>query len=1046
MKKRYEVIPIVMLAVLALAVFSMPQALADPCICDVATHGCPCACGTNGTVDGTVYVGGGRPPDDGNSYSENHVLQEFSVPDGTIIWSRLYAHVWGGNAGNDGTIRLTYCNANGNCFENSIYCPPVSAGPNVCSQDETEGFYQGGCGTHWSYWNVTPYTTAGYNNATVHTNEGGVTWDGRSMWIVLVTVVEIDGYPQTYYWVNQGYEDLEAAHTSTTWFYGDILQTDSTLWHLAVTADGEQRIWFNGHLAGDYNFPTWMDVEVLEIPGAWIELDGDQNMMWDNIADPWAHPVMSILINNNVYFGMADLQVTEKVIDQLTGACSGQTPTGFVVNHGYDVKAKVTNDGGAATGSNFDVTLYDDGVPVQTNNMAALAEGDSRWTTFQWTPTTSGNHELRIMADSGTTILELDETNNNHTQTEQVLPAGSPDLYAYPCCIDFKPRWQQPNKTDIIVDVLNDGTGDANNFNVELTMLKNGAPLWTGTQSTSVCAKAKKEITFEPPHDLENCSDYTVTVELDSGYTVGESNEGNNIETKTFHAVEVTMKVTHHYGNWSDYNGQLSDYNTAQMFETTKVIANYTTPITLLESEADVTSGVNNYPYVWGINRSVNQGTSTWYLNESGSETETCVIGQGIWWFLHVNGIPTQNMPYWMDKYNFKAGDIMQMDLKKYINAGDTANHFRPRSIMGYPNPFKNGFDGVEWDTTIVYPSADPSYAALASAIQSSLNSAGANVNNKTTAAVTTAEKQNNHLILLGTQFNNNLIDELNDHHAEVGMPVYFNATNWMVDDWLNNCQDATFDWGGVVEACDNPYNNAEPWENTWYDESQTIWIASGVDEANAKNAAELLANHSYRFNKKFFWGYTINFTVYEGKNLISTPFEMDEETGTDTLDWVFEDNPANWDKVLRYIPGPDGRYKTAYYYGGEWYGNVDEVEPIEPGVGYEYQRTVGDGDFNLILGCRLPPGGVSTTIYEGKNLISYACLRTTNLSTFDTPAAWDKVLRYIPGPDGRYKTAYYYGGEWYGNVDEVEPIEPGVGYEYQRSVGAGAFDWTYIC
>jgi hypothetical protein len=1036
------------IAILALAAFSTPAMAQDPCICGSPYnyHPCPCRCSVSDTVNGTVLVEGGETPDSGQSYTENHVTMDFYLnATGTVKWARLYNHVWGGSQPRYGGANMTFCNATGQCWDHptGIYCPPMEAAhgyPNNCEQTMDEGFYQCGYGTHWLYWNVTPYVTTGYNNATIHTNDyGSTTWDGRVMLMVLVVVFEDQNQPEIRYWVDQGLSKPEYPDIPEALFSGFINQSaNHTLWQAMMRSDDPISIDFNGCELEHFLSGIGDDLTKHNVPASCINSPGNNKMKWDQESGS-IFPALAVLAEHAPQF-FPDLKVVNKTIDHLNGSCYCQTPTEFVEDHVYDVKAKILNDGDLPTGSSFSVTLYDNDIEVQTNTMGALDEGESEWTTFQWTPTTSGPHPLSVLVDSGNAVNEGPKEGNNYwNQTETVLSeTGLPDLIP---AMDFSPAWQC-NKTDIVVTVLNDGQVDiSSNFDVTVTMQKNGAPLWTGTQSTSVCAKAKKELIFVPPYDLERCSDYAVTVELDSGYTVGESDEGNNIESKTFHAIELELKVTHHFGNWSDYTGQLSGYNTVKMFETNKVVTNYTTPIKLLTSEADAIPGPGHEPpYVWGINRTVNKGTSTWYMNQSNDETETCIPGEGLWWYNFVNGIGFSTIDL-MDDYYFEDGEKMQMDIQKCVNAGDITTHFRPRSIMGYPEPFKHGFNGDVWATTIVYPSTDPDgdYAALASAIQSSLSSAGVTtVNVKTTASVTTTEKQNNHLILLGTQSNNNIIDELNDHHTEVGMPVYFNGTNWMVDDWLNDCQDATFDCGGVVEACDNPYNNAEPWDDTWDDESQTIWIASGVGDKEAKNAAELLANHNDRFNKKFFWGYTINITIYEDLNLISTPFELDEETGTDTLDWVFEDNPANWDKVRRFI---SGGYKTAYYYNGVWYGQVTDVEPIEPEVGYEYQRE-GTGDFNLILGCRLPPGTISTPIYEDLNLIGYACLAKTDLHTFDEPANWDKVRRFV---SGGYKTAYYYNGVWYGQVADVEPIEPGVGYEYQRE-GTGSFDWIYSC
>jgi len=173
---------------------------------------------------------------------------------------------------------------------------------------------------------------------------------------------------------------------------------------------------------------------------------------------------------------------------------------------------------------------------------------------------------------------------------------------------------------------------------------------------------------------------------------------------------------------------------------------------------------------------------------------------------------------------------------------------------------------------------------------------------------------------------------------------------------------------------------------------------------------------------------------IYNGMNAISIPLNQDDPT----LDAVLGNNPVTDDIVYRYINGVG--YKPAQYYEGYgWYGDVSDVEPMEPEVGYEYHRK--GADYTLtIIGTRCT-GAVSTPIYNGMNLIGYASLTGTTLSTFNSPVTDDIVYRYINAVG--YKPAQYYEGYgWYGDVSDVEPIEPGVGYEYHRK--GAYYDWTY--
>jgi outer membrane protein assembly factor BamB len=173
---------------------------------------------------------------------------------------------------------------------------------------------------------------------------------------------------------------------------------------------------------------------------------------------------------------------------------------------------------------------------------------------------------------------------------------------------------------------------------------------------------------------------------------------------------------------------------------------------------------------------------------------------------------------------------------------------------------------------------------------------------------------------------------------------------------------------------------------------------------------------------------------IYNGLNLIAISLIQDDPT----LDAVFGDDPVTDDIVYRYINGVG--YKAAQYWEGYgWYGDVSDVEPMEPEVGYEYHSK--GAEYTLtIIGTRCT-GTVSTPICNGMNLIGYASLTETTLSTFNSPVTDDIVYRYINGVG--YKAAQYWEGYgWYGDVSDVEPIEPGVGYEYHRK--GAYYDWTY--
>ena len=173
---------------------------------------------------------------------------------------------------------------------------------------------------------------------------------------------------------------------------------------------------------------------------------------------------------------------------------------------------------------------------------------------------------------------------------------------------------------------------------------------------------------------------------------------------------------------------------------------------------------------------------------------------------------------------------------------------------------------------------------------------------------------------------------------------------------------------------------------------------------------------------------------IYNGKNLIAVPLIQDDPS----LDAVFGDNPVQYDKVRRYNNSL-GSYKSSMYTGTVWW-HPEYVEPIEPEVGYEYERK--GTDFTLtVVGTRCT-GTISTPIYNGKNLIGYVNFTETTLSaTFGSnPVQYDKVRRYNNSL-GSYKSSMYTGTAWW-HPEYVEPIEVGVGYEYERK--GAQFNWEY--
>ena len=85
------------------------------------------------------------------------------------------------------------------------------------------------------------------------------------------------------------------------------------------------------------------------------------------------------------------------------------------------ISAVIENTGTFAAGS-FNVTLMVDGVHVDTASVTALESGESTTVEFLWTPDGTGDVTLTVAADANNDVVESNETNNDLSETVDVLP------------------------------------------------------------------------------------------------------------------------------------------------------------------------------------------------------------------------------------------------------------------------------------------------------------------------------------------------------------------------------------------------------------------------------------------------------------------------------------------------------------------------------------------------------------------------------------------------------------------------------------------------
>ena len=801
----------------------------------------------SGTVNGGVFIDFGHGADYATPPHDPYV-QTFNVPPhDNVVAAYLYGGVWHGTENYQGKLTVDFTDATQthNLVTNMTLGGASDSNTNVWTTSH---------GVTWFWFDVTDLVDQGANTATGTTYKISPGFDGRIYGFKLVVVYEKTGVGQARYWINHGHDALTYAtsgHAARdygySYFDGTITPDDwdyAMLYSTWLTGDqgDHDTLWFNGNMLDDtctnyeqgaYTDSRWYVVK----DGAVDYLAATNNFAkyWRE-TDKYVHWVEADLV---LYTETPKPDLAVSSIDDpvLVGHDSTH---GYVVGHEYTVNATITNSG-MMQSPGCQVALYEagSGTPEYTVSIGALESGGSETVTLDWHSDVTGTSvELKVVADSAGQVTEYVETNNDALKYVNVVGAGTADLVMTTDDLAFLPTWQS-NLTTIQVTVTNLGTYDADDFEVAV---RNGATtIWT-SPTMSVDALGDKVIscTFNAAHG----SSYPITAVLDVNTDVTESNEGNNVNSpaKDLEVIEVMVRYTHHFGNDSDCDG-------VSMDKVTKLVPDDTTPWDALNSVAVVTRqfGSPDQTFVCGING----------LDQSTDDMT--------YWYLYYNGryVPNNQLS---GVIKMQDGETAHWDYQRQVYT-ETDSFTPPCTVQSYvagddlhTEPFRHGYpmdpgSGTRtvWDTTIVYPASDNTYLALANDIQTKLVAEGvANVNVKTDTSVTTSEKENNNLILIGDYIANSLIDDVNAQHEAIGMPVYFDYALCLIVEDNDTCiapyNPTTHDHGAVVEAFDNPWNNNAPFSTA----GSVILMASGLNNGDAKDAANMLIGDTDELDR--FW------------------------------------------------------------------------------------------------------------------------------------------------------------------------------------------------
>ena len=513
---------------------------------------------------------------------------------------------------------------------------------------------------------------------------------------------------------------------------------------------------------------------------------------------------------------------------------------------------------------------------------------------------------------------------------------------------------------------------------------------------------------------------------LDAGGAVNETSEGNNDATKPLTIVRVRIMDSHHYGNTSAYNGSLSNNQTVEMFDVTRLVPQNCTTWDVLNSVANV----KQHP-------SPSWSPNTYVYGIDGLEEMPSHPTEGsIYWYQYVNGIYIPLNQKCAD-YKLSDGETMHWDLHRWVEAVD--EDFNPRTVMAWndlhPEPMTSGYFNMSseqrmtWDTTIVYPNESSEYESIAEDVKARLVSRGtpsARISIETDTSITGDQKNDTNLILLGPYDENDLIVEINPHHQYFAMAVYFNTTSETMIDDSTRPENTEYRYGGVVQACDNPYDN-QPLgsEDSHRDEGPMVYMATGLKDKDAKRAAKLLWSEAESSKLNRFWvlqtppnNIDINTSralAEQGKVRISWDGSADayDVYVTDNYATGFDDTPTVEDVTTTYWDDTNAYSSTIYAnLTQRYYKVVNANESADA-----YSEVVGKYDVKLAVDdsfMSVPHWVRVTDINEVLKYSNWAGTRVEGGSSLKA----DKL--YALEPDGSsYSSAYLQAdGTWSASVN----------------------------
>ncbi|MBI5116666.1 hypothetical protein HZA56_09360 [Candidatus Poribacteria bacterium] len=224
---------------------------------------------------------------------------------------------------------------------------------------------------------------------------------------------------------------------------------------------------------------------------------------------------------------------------------------GATVNQSVTMTAIVRNIG--LTGAGGFAVSFHDGNPASGGQLisqvtvSALAADSATTVTRQWTPTAAGAHQIYLSVDRANAIAEANEGNN--VISKSYVVTSLPDLSVSASEIEVLPaRPLAGNPTALASNeplyvkspLHNVGGTNSGVFDVKISVKNSGGTeLYSYSTPIDNLDASEGGTLFSPAGIKLAPGDYSAFVELDTGHTVTELSEANNIASKAFHVMTL---------------------------------------------------------------------------------------------------------------------------------------------------------------------------------------------------------------------------------------------------------------------------------------------------------------------------------------------------------------------------------------------------------------------------------------------------------------------------------------------------------------------------